>query len=72
MRRPETMTVTLGQRIAEAERRQGERTGDPIAGSKLLRAYCASCFEPIRVTTVRVRNYCAHCNPAVRPMEVRR
>lgn len=64
--------MTHHEKIREAERRQGERTGDPIAGSNMVRAYCATCFEPIRVARVRVNNYCADCNPAVRPMEVRR
>ena len=63
---------TLHDRITQAEQRHGERTGDPIAGSDLVRAYCCECLEPIRVATVRVRNYCGDCNPAKRPMEVRR
>lgn len=66
------MTTTLHDRIRAAEEKHGERTGDPIAGSQLLLAYCAECMEPIRVATVRVRNYCETCTPAKRPMDVRR
>jgi len=60
--------MTPHEKILEAERRQGERTGDPMPGSQLVRAYCATFFEPIRVARVRVKNYCADCNPARRPM----
>lgn len=46
--------------------------GDHIPGSALVRAYCAECREPIRVSTIRVQNWCRDCDPGRRPMQVRR
>ena len=64
--------LRLHERLAAAERRHGQRQGDPIEGSDRVRAYCCSCFEPIRVRVLRVYNWCADCNPGKRPMDVRR
>lgn len=62
----------LHEKLAAAEKKHGQRQGDPIPGSDYVRAYCCSCFDPIRVRRLGVRNYCADCNPAKRPMDVRR
>lgn len=41
--------------------------GDPIPGSRLFRAYCAGCGEPIRVTGEALKHpslcRCEHCGP---------
>ena len=64
--------IRLHERIAAAERKHGQRQGDPIPGSDRVRAYCCGCFEPIRVMRLGVRNYCEDCNPGKRPMDIRR
>lgn len=47
---------------------QLERAGQPILGSRLLRNYCVSCGEPIRVTMhdwflYGPNVYCTACEP---------
>lgn len=37
------------------------RPGDPIPGSQLLRSYCRSCAEPIRVVDHTMPQDCVDC-----------
>jgi hypothetical protein len=41
----------------------GLKCGDPIPGSKLVRDFCVSCHEPMRVAPQIAghRNYCTDC-----------
>lgn len=44
------------------------RPGDPIPGSRFVRAYCCWCSEPIRVPAMADADEqeCAECNPELR------
>ena len=45
-----------------------ERHGEPIAGSKLFRAFCTCCKEPIRVghDDLSKKNVCRECSRPLR------
>jgi hypothetical protein len=52
---------------AELVQRKAERLasiGQPIPGSHLLRDYCVSCGEAIRVTDASRPNVCLSCQPS--------
>lgn len=61
----------LHERIAAAERKHGQRQGDPIPGSDRVRAYCCECLREVAENSARLTNCLSEawrylCSPAAR------